>query len=62
MGIFGLAGDRLLILVGLAVILFVVLIILKFVFKLTMNFVKLGCLGIFVILAIASILLWMLPG
>ncbi len=55
-------GDQLLMLLGLGVILFVALIVLKFVFRLTMNFIKLGCLGILLILAVVFILLWASPG
>lgn len=60
--ILGLTADQLLILAGIGLVLFVILILLKFVLKLTVNFIKLGCLGVLVILLIAFIALWTLPG
>ncbi|MDY7075318.1 MAG: hypothetical protein SXV54_00200 [Chloroflexota bacterium] len=62
MEILGLTADQLLILAGIGLVLFVILILLKFVLKLTVNFIKLGCLGVLVILLIAFIALWTLPG
>ena len=60
--IFGLTPDQLLILAGLGVVLVVVLLVAKFVFKLTMNFIKLGCLGILVLLLIACVVMLGLSG
>ena len=52
---FGMTPDMLLVLAGLGVLLVVLLFIIKVVFKLTMNFVKIGCLGILVVLLIACV-------
>ena len=60
--IFGPTPDQLLILAGLGVVLVVVLLVAKFVFKLTMNFIKLGCLGILVLLLIACVVMLGLSG
>ena len=59
--VFGLTADQLLILVGLGIVLFLGLLVLKFVFKLTMGFVKLGCLGILTVVLIAFVAM-LLPG
>ncbi|MEE8390606.1 MAG: hypothetical protein V3S14_07400 [Anaerolineae bacterium] len=60
--ILGVAADQLLIWAGLGVVLLVGLLILKFVLKLSMGFIKLGCLGILVIMLLACIAMWAYPG
>jgi biotin transporter BioY len=52
---FGLTADQILVLAGLGVVLLLGLIVLKFVLKLSMSFIRLGCLAIFVIMLIACI-------
>jgi hypothetical protein len=53
--VFGMTPDMLLVLAGLGVLLVVLLFIAKVVFKLTMNFVKIGCLGILIVLLIVCV-------
>jgi hypothetical protein len=53
--VFGMTPDILLVLAGLALLLVVLLLIVKVVFKLTMNFVKIGCLGILIVLLIVCV-------
>ena len=53
--VFGLTADQFLVLAGLGVVLLVGLVVLKFVLKLSMSFIKLGCLGICVIILIACV-------
>ena len=53
MEILGLTMGRLLALAGLGVVLFVVLFVLRSVLKLTKTVLKLGCLGILVLLVVA---------
>jgi len=60
--VFGLTADQLLILAGLGIVLFLGLFVLKLVFKLTMSFVKLGCVGILAIVLIAFVAMVLLPG
>lgn len=60
--VFGLTADRLVVLAGLGVVLLVGLLVLKFALKLSMSFIKLGCLGILVIMLIACVAMWVLPG
>ena len=60
--VLGLTIDQLLIWVGLGVILLVGLLVLKFVLKLSMSLIKLGCLGILVVMFLACIAMWMFPG
>jgi predicted tellurium resistance membrane protein TerC len=55
--VFGMTPDMLLILAGLGVLLVVLLFIVKVVFKLTMNFVKIGCVGILIVLFIACMVM-----
>jgi len=47
----GLTGDQLLLLAGLGVALIVILIVLAAVLKLTKALLKLGCLGVIIVLA-----------
>jgi len=49
----GLTMGRLLALAGLGVVLFVVLFVLRSVFKLTRTVLRLGCLGILILLVVA---------
>jgi hypothetical protein len=60
--VFGLAVEELLILVGVAVALVVLLLVLRTLLKLTRAFLKFGCLGIVVLLAIAFVLMRGLGG
>lgn len=60
--VFGLTADQLVILVGLGIVLFLGLLVLKLVFKLTMGFVKLGCVGILAIVLIVFVAMLLLPG
>jgi len=53
----GLASGQLVLLAALGAILLLGLIALKFFFKLTMNFVKLGCLAAVVVMVIAVVLM-----
>ena len=53
----GLTVDQLLVLAGLAVVLFLLLLVLRTVLKLTKAFLKLGCLGIVFLLVIAFFVL-----
>ena len=59
---FGLTPNQFLILAGLGVVLLLGLFVLKFVLKLRASFLKLGCLGILVIMLFACIAMWALPG
>ena len=56
-----LTPDQLVMLIGLGVVLFVILMVLKFAFKLTAKALKLGCLGILILLAVAFFALLALP-
>ena len=60
--VFGLTPEQLLTLAGLGVVLVIVLLVAKFVFKVTMSFIKLGCLGALVVLLIACVVMLGLPG
>jgi hypothetical protein len=60
--VFGVTPDMLLVLAGLGLLLGVLLLIVKVVFKLTMNFIKIGCLGILIILLIACVAMLGLSG
>jgi hypothetical protein len=53
----GLASGQLVLLAALGVILLLGLVALKFFLKLTMNFVKIGCLAAVVIMVIAVVLM-----
>ena len=53
----GLASGQLVLLAALGVILIIVLVALKFLLNLTMNFVKLGCLAAVVVMIIAVVLM-----
>ncbi len=59
--VLGLTIDQLLVWAGIGVVLLVGLVVLKFVLKLSMSFIKLGCLGICVIMLIACVAM-ILPG
>lgn len=56
MEIFGLTTGQLLMLAGLGLILFVILLVLRHVLKLTKTCLSLGCLGIFILLLIVGAL------
>jgi hypothetical protein len=60
--VFGMTPDMLLILAGLGVLLVVLLFIIKVVFKLTMSFVKIGCLGILIVLLITCVVMLGISG
>jgi hypothetical protein len=53
----GLASGQLVLVAALGVILLLGLVALKFFLKLTMNFVKIGCLAAVVIMVIAVVLM-----
>ncbi len=53
--VFGVAIGKLLVWAGIGVALLVGLLVLKLVLKLSMSFIKLGCLGICVIMLIACV-------
>lgn len=53
--VLGVAISKLLLWAGIGVLLFVGLVVLKFVLKLSMSFIKLGCLGISVMMLIACV-------
>ena len=53
----GLASGQLLFLAALGVVLLLGLVALKFFLKLTMNFVKLGCLAALVVMVIALVVM-----
>lgn len=53
----GLASGQLVLLAALGVILLLGLVALKFFLKLTMNFVKIGCLAAVVVMIIAVVLM-----
>lgn len=57
----GLAAGQLVILAGIGLVLLLVLVVLKFVFKMSSTLLKLSCLGIVVILLSACVVLWALP-
>jgi hypothetical protein len=58
----GLTAEQLLILTGVAVALVVLLVVLRTLLKLTRAFVKFGCLGILILLAVTFALMRVLGG
>lgn len=58
----GLTVEQWLTLVGVAVALVVLLLVLRMLFRLTRAFLKLGCLGILILLAVAFALMRGLGG
>ena len=57
LGFLGLTTDQLLMLAGLGVVLLVALVVLRVVVKLTRAMLKLGCVGILILLAVAFFVL-----
>jgi hypothetical protein len=55
--ILGLASGQLVLLAALGVLLLLGLVALKFLLKLTMNFVKIGCLAAVVVMVVAVVLM-----
>jgi hypothetical protein len=55
--VLGLTVEQLLILAGVAVALVVLLLVLRTLLKLTRAFLKFGCLGIFILLAVTFALM-----
>jgi hypothetical protein len=57
LGFLGLTTEQLLMLAGLGVVLLVALVVLRAVVKLTRAMLKLGCVGILILLAVAFFVL-----
>jgi predicted tellurium resistance membrane protein TerC len=60
--VLGLTVEQLLILAGVGVALIVLLMILRAIFRLTRAFLRLGCLGVIIVLVIAFALMRGLAG
>lgn len=60
MNLFGFSSGDIWGLLILAVILFVIWLVLKFVFKMTMGVLKMGCLVGVLIMAAAALLIWLI--
>ena len=62
MELLGLTTMQLLTVAGIAVLLFVLLLVLKGVLKLTKTLLGLGCVGIIILVIVAVVALQVLPG
>ena len=62
MELLGLTTMQLLTVAGIVVLLFVLLLVLKGVLKLTKTLLGLGCVGIIILVIVAAVALQVLPG